>query len=278
MEGPDPRNEDHIDLHDPNPLEVLDDMEQYHQDTSGWYPNDADGDTTIWRYMDLGKFVSLVQNKQLWFSHSSKFDDPYEGRYSKSAAEQIQKEKWGVEDPADEDTMYFIDDDTDDYVSCWNMKDSQSAALWKVYVEGNNGVAIKSTVEELKNSINWFPESHFEYLLEPGKVKYHITGEEPTGYYAPIFTKRDIFDFEQEYRIVLTSFEPLDDVNIDGVKIKPGVGIGVEIDPSILIDEVYISPTAKGYITEVVEGLRSEYGPDYSIEKSTVYDHPLVDS
>lgn len=279
MEGPHPRDEPYIDLHDPNPSEVRDDMEDAHRDgTRGWYPEKPDNGTTIWRYMDLGKFISLIQTNQLWFSHTSKFDDPYEGRYSKAVAEEIQKEKWGIENPSDEDSEFFIEDDADDYVSCWNMKDSQSVALWELYVGENNGVAIKSTVEDLKRAIVELPEEQLEHQMEFGEVEYHITGEEPRGYYAPIFTKRDIFGFEQEYRAVLTVFDSLDDVEIDGVKIKPNVGIGLEIDPNTLINEVYISPGASGYLQDVVERLQSDYGPNYSVEKSTVFDHPLVDS
>jgi|GEM_PF-757961 len=278
MHGPNPQDEQYIDIHEPNWLEVLDDTESVRDGTRGWYPTDADSDTVIWRYMDLGKFLSLVQNSQLWLSHRSTFKDPYEGRYSKPIAEEIQQERWGIDEPNDEDSAYFSDQNTEDYVSCWNMKQSQSAALWDVYTEGDNGVAIKSTVGALKEAIDWFPESKVAYQLQFGKVTYHTTGEEPRGHYAPIFTKRDIFDFENEYRIVLTSFDSLDDVEIDGVKIIPEVGIGVKIDPSILIDEVYISPSAGGYLRDVVERLKCDYGPDYSIKKSTLYDHPLVDS
>ena len=279
MNEPHLQEEEYIDRGDPHAYEVRDELEDDLRDgTSEWYPTDADGSTTIWRYMDLGKFVSLIQSNQLWFSHRSNFEDPYEGRYSKEVAEEIQREKWNIEEPNDEDSAYFIDNDLDDYVSCWNMKESQSAALWKMYVEGDNGVAIKSTVDQLGEAINWFSDSEFDQDIEFGKVEYHVTGEEPRGRYAPIFTKRDIFDFEQEYRVVLTSYESLNDVEIDGVKIIDGVGIGVNIDLDHLIDDVYISPSAGGYLRDVVERLQSDYGPDYSIEQSTVYDHPLIES
>lgn len=278
MEGPHPRDEPYIDRHNPNPSEVRDDLEEIRRDgTRGWYPENPDNEDPIWRYMDLGKFISLIQTNQLWFSHTSNFNDPYEGRYSKEVAEEIQKEKWSIENPSDEDSRFFMEGGGDDYVSCWNMKDGQSVALWESYVEGNNGVAIKSTVGDLYTALAELPEQQLDHQMEFGKVEYHITGEEPRGYYAPIFTKRDIFDFEQEYRAVLTVFDPLDDVEIDRVKIRPNVGIGLEIDPNTLINEVFISPGASGYLREVVDRLQSDYNLNYTIEKSTVFDHPLVD-
>ena len=279
MEGPDPQEEPYIDMDDPHPTEVRDEMEETLRDgTKGWYPEDAEDDTSIWRYMDLGKFLSLIQTSQLWFPHTSKFDDPYEGRYSKEVAEEFQREKWGIEEPSAEDTEYFIEDDADDYVSCWNRKESQSAALWELYNNGSNGVAIKTTVGELKRSIVVEPIDDLDFEIQFGKVKYHVTGDEPWGYYAPIFSKRDIFEFEKEYRAVLTVFGTHDGVDIDGVKIMPGVGIGLGVDLNMLINEVYISPGAGSYLEDVIERLRSDYEPDFSIEKSTVFDHPLVDS
>lgn len=278
MEGPSPQDEPYIDMHEPHPSEVRDEMEDALRDgTSGWYPEDEEDDTPIWRYMDLGKFLSLIQTTQLWFSHTSKFDDPYEGRYSKEAAEEIQREKLGIEELSEEDTGFFMEDDADDYVSCWNRKENQSVALWELYNEGNDGVAIKTTVDKLKRSVG-LPEDEIDHQMEFGKVKYHVTGDEPRGYYAPIFTKRDIFEFEKEYRAVLTVFDPLGDVDIEGVKIVPDVGIGLEVDLNTLINEVHISPGASSYVVDVVERLQRDYGPDFSIEKSTVFDHPLVDS
>lgn len=279
MEGPNPQDEPYIDMHDPHPSEVRDEMEDALRDgTRGWYPEDAEDDTSIWRYMDLGKFLSLIQTTQLWFSHTSKFDDPYEGRYSKEVAEEIQQEKLGIEETSEEDTGFFIEDDADDYVTCWNRKENQSVALWELYNEGNNGVAIKTTVGGLKRSIVELPEDEIDHQMEFGKVKYHVTGEEPRGYYAPIFTKRDIFEFEKEYRAVLTVFDSLDDVDIEDVKFVPDVGISLEVELNDLINEVYISPGASSYLVDVVERLQSDYGLDFSIEKSTVFDHPLVDS
>jgi hypothetical protein len=35
---------------------------------------------TIWRYMDLTRFVGMMASKSMWFTKASQFsDDPYEG-------------------------------------------------------------------------------------------------------------------------------------------------------------------------------------------------------
>ena len=37
----------------------------------------------IWRYMDFTKFVSMLENKGIFFPSLAMFDDPFEGSYSK---------------------------------------------------------------------------------------------------------------------------------------------------------------------------------------------------
>jgi hypothetical protein len=40
-------------------------------------PNDA----KVWRYMDLPKFIDLLNTKQLHFTRAALFDDRFEGSY-----------------------------------------------------------------------------------------------------------------------------------------------------------------------------------------------------
>ena len=45
-----------------------------------WYNlKNLDGETIIWRYMDIIKFLDLIQTQQLYFSNIENFNDPYEG-------------------------------------------------------------------------------------------------------------------------------------------------------------------------------------------------------
>ena len=33
----------------------------------------------VWKYMDMAKFLYLLENRKIYFSKVSKFDDPFEG-------------------------------------------------------------------------------------------------------------------------------------------------------------------------------------------------------
>lgn len=43
--------------------------------------------STIWRYLDLEKFRSLLETKSLFFCRADKFSDPFEGSLPKREAE-----------------------------------------------------------------------------------------------------------------------------------------------------------------------------------------------
>ena len=40
-----------------------------------------DGQQTLWRYVDFGQFVNMLQTSALWFSSTLDFEDEFEGSY-----------------------------------------------------------------------------------------------------------------------------------------------------------------------------------------------------
>jgi len=136
----------------------------------------------IWRYMDLGKFISLLMRGELFFVRVGILADSadlYEGALTQLnfdrpelAAEYLARMLDVPGNPPDiRDTVgrYAADPDrllqTVDmvrrfvYVLCWHASNYESAAMWKVYVQGNEGIAIQSTVGRLKGSLNVARES-----------------------------------------------------------------------------------------------------------------------
>ena len=45
--------------------------------------------TKIWRYMDLAKFMSLLELKELYFNRGDCFEDKLEGSYSESTIQKL---------------------------------------------------------------------------------------------------------------------------------------------------------------------------------------------
>ncbi|MGC9948737.1 MAG: hypothetical protein ABSF64_20405 [Bryobacteraceae bacterium] len=98
--------------------------------------------TALWRYMDLARFLVLIDRKKLYFSRLPELEDAWEGA-------------WSPSDPLFErDPKYMLIAASHltsslPLVSCWHENESESVAMWKLYVSGKEGVAIKTTVSSL---------------------------------------------------------------------------------------------------------------------------------
>jgi len=100
----------------------------------------------IWRYLDLARFLDILDSSTLCFSRIDKFEDTYEGYV-----------------PVNGNYLSRFSHVLDyvnkfQYANCWHINESESAALWKLYSDSNNSVAIQSTVGRLKNSLGNSPE------------------------------------------------------------------------------------------------------------------------
>lgn len=50
---------------------------------------DASPDTKIMRYMDFAKFISILENKELYLTRADKFEDPLEGSLPEKYADRM---------------------------------------------------------------------------------------------------------------------------------------------------------------------------------------------
>ena len=80
----------------------------------------------VWRYMDLPKFLDLMQTSELHFTRLDQLEDPYEHAIQMAACRRK---------PFDSETMY---------VNCWILSEYESAAMWTNY-GGNSGIALQSS-------------------------------------------------------------------------------------------------------------------------------------
>src|SRR5689334_19227299 len=108
-------------------------------------------DISVWRFMDLSKFVDLLQQHRLFFARVDALGDPFEGTITRRTAETaadvilrryvepVWKEQAGPPDKIVEAmrcTMQKAREhfrEKQAYVSCWHMNEHESAAMWKLY-------------------------------------------------------------------------------------------------------------------------------------------------
>lgn len=162
-------------------------------------------------------------------------------------------------------------------VNCWRVGAeggySESAVFWDAYVPDGMGVAIGTTLGQLREQLvpfgkklNKEMDRQFETSLMIGEVNYidfevaHITYPFPSR----LFFKRDAFTEEREFRIAANTF----DFQVLRELMFAGDGTGghdfppgryVDIDSSALINDIYLSPSAPGYLLENLRGLVGKY-------------------
>jgi hypothetical protein len=222
----------------------------------------------IWRFMDLGRFLSLLSSKALYFACPSEFNDPYEGLYPRShvaafstmaqtyvdqtrATRNQLVERYPTIDVGGLDRTIanmrdrlekaFADVPLRFGISCWHKNAAESEAMWKLYSATGQGIAIESTIGQLREAI-----SNREDLVV-GDVRYldfdHDPIEKGHENYG-LFLKRKSFEHEKELRAT--------------VLLKhPGTGELVQCDLEALITRIHISPFAPIYMKEIVESVCS---------------------
>lgn len=214
---------------------------------------------TIWRYVDLPKLLYMLVNKSLPLIRVDKFedkwegfsaplsDDEYRGFFRKTQMEtDLERFKIG------EQLRKFF------YASCWHLNDIESDAMWKLYLNGNEGLAIRTTYQSLIFSLR---EASEEFLI--GKVRY--TKPSPgLSMLLTCMTKREPFVHERELRVILhdADAENVYRNNSSNILNKSVVQPSVKklrCDVNRLIEELRISPKANDWFKFAVSDLLEKY-------------------
>lgn len=251
----------------------------------------------IWRYMDVAKYVALLE-RGLFFARPSKLGDVWEG-------------SWGVpdvrdfrENHADADLATIRAEwkrrndaktaSLDGYgVSCWHRSEHESAALWSLYMPRGFGVAIRSTVEHALDSLKKSGRA-----VEAREVQYvdydkERLGDDPRDLLS---YKRPSFAHERELRFILAlrrdEREAIDDWELiltDRTKrhfsagrfqrlVRPGPtparvvtdptlvrratphGVYLPVELPVLLQNVYLAPQAPWSVRHAVLAATEAFG------------------
>lgn len=221
-----------------------------------------DPDTVVWKYLDLSKFLDLLLSKKLFMSRSDKFEDQYEGTFSEPTYEEIKK--IAVNNPAF--LQYYKSHREKVAVSSWHINEYESFAMWQIFTQNSEGLAIQSTVERLKKALD-FEKNHEQYIGEVNYIDYKKEYIPFDDMFFPFLFKRKSFQYEREVRII-------SDVTQSNIKLNDGLKINVDINQ--LIEKIYIHPKSENWYKNLVIGLVSKLGFDFTIEKSDLESEILI--
>jgi len=242
------------------------------QDPSFQQPQDPGA--SVWRYIDVPRFVSMLQNRGLYYARVDHLPDEYEGGWGECLegtrladpvfGKLLKHGSWASRQMV---RLY--------YVNCWRLQPGESDALWRIYTGGpSGGIAIRTTYRQLVEEL---PET--DYIGEIQYLDYGSEAFDPHYIANFLMHKRLQFSHEREVRIVRTvetaSFQ---DQSVAEMRDRLPIGVDVPVDLSKVVQAVVVSPYAPEWHLELVRGLVKAHGFEFPVVLSEMARLPFTGS
>jgi hypothetical protein len=211
-------------------------------------------DVPVWRYMDFTKFVSLLENKGLFFPMVAKLQDPFEGSFARGnevlrpMVYRHVPNHYGV-------TVGELVQRLRDHVavSCWHINERESAAMWKLYSKSNEAVCIQSTFRKLYNAVRSVSQ-----VGEVRYVDYETSWIPESNPLAPFIYKRLSFEHEREVRAIIPPKDVATLLTGKTSQLNEG-GHWVPIELTNVIEKILVAPDAPAWLAALVRRVTDHY-------------------
>lgn len=234
----------------------------------------------LWRYQDIPRYLDLLLKQQLFFCRADRFEDPFEGKYTIEAKEELVKEQIEeiADDHADEKDVQQVKEHVEKLtnehiarrtyvtINSWHRNDVENYAMWKIYAKGTYGLAVQTTYERLKQCFDKAKQAVFI-----GKVDYDDNCEAilSNNSLKPFLHKRKMYAYENEIRCCYVMPE---DNSFNWQAQDTQDGVFIDVDLNTLIERIYISPYSPKWIYDIVAGINKKFNINKEIVHSTVFD------
>ncbi len=226
-------------------------------------------DAGLWKYLDFPKFVSMLNERSLYFARADRLVDPFEGAHSNM--NKMLRPVLYKDVPEDQfETMVASLEAIPEkmrqvaMISCWFSSTHESSSMWNQYSDENYGVAIKTDFKSLKTGLTCEDEI---YIGRVNYVDYNTTFIPENPIFLPLLHKRIYYASEQEVRAM----------SADLSKIMHGddrLGVHQHVDLSILVHEVVVAPSAEEWFVDLVRDVVAKYGLQMDVRKSSLSEIP----
>jgi len=207
-------------------------------------------------------------------------EDRWEGAYSEvnvALRPQIYGEHWPAMAPSMQ--AMYAHSRTHTYLNCWYVGQGESYAMWKLYDAAAKGVAIRTTAGLLQASLvgEHRPEISGARV---NYVDYSKTYIPEGNLFLPYIYKRLSFSHEMEYRLLaMWSARVLEtDEHQTAIRSEPDLPpqfLREAVDLGVLIDAIYVSPDAPGWVARTVADVASKYLPSVDVRHSDLAADPV---
>ena len=220
--------------------------------------------------MDFTQLVSTLEESGLLFTRADLLVDRFEGTMSKPLFDYLERHS----DPEQHAGLLRLTKGWS-FVNCWHMNDCESAAMWKLYSTSNESVCMQTTYERLRTAL-----AEDVYIGVVNYISYERDKIPPGNVFWPLVHKRKSFEHERELRAVWSDIQSVSSVG-------PAVSSGYEYQPSprevvwkrvnlaSLIENVFVSPTARPWFIELVKKTLGTFHIDIAVKPSDLGAEPL---
>ena len=200
----------------------------------------------IWHYYSLPQFLYLLENNCLHFTRADRFEDKWEVLITEKDAEYFHIKPENIAQVREREAKRI-------FINCWTIARHELALMWKSYSSVKDGIAIRSTVGNLKNC---YSGNDTIYIAPVQYIDETTKSSQPAGSILNALwfsvTKRNVFIQENELRLVYQSISELDEYEIP-------------IDYKKLIQGINIAPNAEPWFIDLIKKLLQKYGIDKNL-------------
>ena len=253
-----------------------------------------DPETPLWRYMDFTKFVSMLETRALYLARADLLGDPFEGSLTRAEANRraaYDARLRATHRPAklhSSSQPKVHAEILNSIVSCWHLNAVESMAMWRLYLTGREGIAVRTTFRRLVSCFTPFDgqEKAFnadgtdrEIRVHAGVVHY-VDYDSDTPVNVPrILLKRRSFEHEREVRVVATdrSWGNSPRFGPDG-QVLTRFGAGgdrIRVDLETLVLSVFVAPEAQRWFADLVQAVVRRYGFGFPVVQSDLDRDPV---
>jgi hypothetical protein len=151
-------------------------------------------------------------------------------------------------------------------ISSWHINEYESFAMWQIFTQKNEGLAIQSTLGKLQKALDVDVEFE-QYIGEVNYIDYKKEYSPFDNTFFPFLFKRKSFQYEREVRVI-------SDVTKFNMEIDNGLKIDINLEE--LIEKIYIHPKSENWYKKVVMDLVLRLGFDFETEKSDLESDILI--
>lgn len=235
-------------------------MYKYHEQF-----NTPNKETVIWKYMDLFKFLDLISSKELFMLRTDLFMDKSDG-VNRNTVEHYKELLPSV-------TPFVLENfgtyqmqinqkvRKGSFVNCWHINNHESSVMWDAYSNSNGGIAIKTTISKVIDSI--IDERNI-YISE---VEYSNGPIPLDNAYYPLVIKKPQFKDERELRLFYV--EP-DVVDPNSNKSYPN-SIRIKLNLENLFEEIYFHPLTELWVVESLKKIIKNVAKKVNPIRSSLY-------